>query len=166
MKVQFNRNVPFPHSWLTRQRYLGKWETTERWRSWMEHRSCVQNQPHENARLVEWCYNYEWLNYTIIYHTVTRIYYENSITACDLSWVCICQERVCITKPICLRIFRVIRVIIEKKKHSNVNEGICSKCKKHFHLVMIFWCIIALKKICFDRKQYLNMRARKCYHII
>lgn len=24
MKVQFSRNVLFPHSWLTRQRYLGE----------------------------------------------------------------------------------------------------------------------------------------------
>lgn len=29
MKVQFSRNVPFPHSWLTSQLYLGRWEKTE-----------------------------------------------------------------------------------------------------------------------------------------
>lgn len=58
----------------------------------MEHQSCIQNQPHESSGLVESCHNYEWLKHTIVCHTVTRICYENSISACGLGWVWICQQ--------------------------------------------------------------------------
>lgn len=89
MKVRFSGNVLFPHSWLARQRYLGRWERTERRRRRTERQSYIQNQPHVWLSRVTIVRDYKQ---TIIYQAVTRVCFENSIIACGPGLGQICQQ--------------------------------------------------------------------------